>query len=201
MSKLFQIAAVILMAVSLMAKAHGTVTLSPTSIPNGTVGVAYSATITASGGCTPYTWSIISGAIPGGLTLTVSGDTKSDTLAGTPNTAGTYTFKLQAKACGVLGIKGSQTYTVTISSPVQHQVNLSWTQSITPDVTSNNVYRSLISGGPYSQIFASGSPITGYADSTVISGQTYYYVVTAFDSDGDGESGYSNEAQAVIPSP
>jgi fibronectin type 3 domain-containing protein len=41
---------------------------------------------------------------------------------------------------------------------------------------------------------------TTYTDSTVSSGQTYYYVATAVD-DNSEESGYSNEAQAVIPNP
>jgi fibronectin type 3 domain-containing protein len=41
---------------------------------------------------------------------------------------------------------------------------------------------------------------TAYTDSTVVSGQTYYYVATALNSDSQ-ESGYSNQAQAVVPTP
>ncbi len=41
---------------------------------------------------------------------------------------------------------------------------------------------------------------TAYTDSTVQSGTTYYYVVTAVDSSGS-ESNYSNQATAVIPMP
>jgi fibronectin type 3 domain-containing protein len=41
---------------------------------------------------------------------------------------------------------------------------------------------------------------TAYTDSTVASGQTYYYVATAVDGNSD-ESGYSSQAQAVIPTP
>jgi fibronectin type 3 domain-containing protein len=41
---------------------------------------------------------------------------------------------------------------------------------------------------------------TAYNDSTVVSGQTYYYVVTAVNA-SSLESGYSNQVQAVIPTP
>ncbi len=41
---------------------------------------------------------------------------------------------------------------------------------------------------------------TPYADSTVVSGQTYYYVATSVNSAAQ-ESGYSNQTTAVIPNP
>jgi hypothetical protein len=41
---------------------------------------------------------------------------------------------------------------------------------------------------------------TTYTDSTVVSGITYYYVATAVNSESQ-ESGYSNQARAVIPNP
>jgi uncharacterized protein YbcV (DUF1398 family) len=64
--------------------------------PAGTECTAYSATMTASGGTeTGYTWSIISGSLPAGLTMSSSG-TPSTTISGTPTVAsGTYTFTLQ----------------------------------------------------------------------------------------------------------
>ena len=80
----------------------------------------------------------------------------------------------------------------------QHTVTLTWTQSTSPGITSNNVYRGTASGGPYSQIYPSSSPITSYNDVPASSG-TYYYVVTAVSS--AGESGYSNEVQATDPPP
>lgn len=54
----------------------------------GQVSVAYSATLFAAGGVTPYTFSISSGALPPGLSL----NTASGAITGTPTTAGTYTF-------------------------------------------------------------------------------------------------------------
>jgi hypothetical protein len=69
-----------------------TITTS-SSLPAGTVGVSYSQTlpVTASGGTPPYTWSVISGAVPG-----LSLDPSSKILSGTPTTAGAFNFILQA---------------------------------------------------------------------------------------------------------
>jgi hypothetical protein len=60
--------------------------VTTTSLPNGTIGAAYSGTLQASGGNPPYSWSISGGALPPGLT-TVSG---SGVITGTPTTDGTY---------------------------------------------------------------------------------------------------------------
>ena len=56
-------------------------TISTTSLPNGQVGVAYSATLTATGGTTPYAWSITSGVLPTGLSLNAS----TGLISGTPS--------------------------------------------------------------------------------------------------------------------
>ena len=86
---------------------------------------------------------------------------------------------------------------VNPDAPTQHQVALSWTQSTTPGITSNNVYRGTTSGGPYTLIYSSTTPITAYTDTSVVGGDTYYYVVTALI--GTEESGYSNQYQANVP--
>jgi Subtilase family/Putative Ig domain len=57
--------------------------ISTTSLADGQVGAAYSATLTATGGTSPYAWSITSGSLPAGLSLSSSG-----TISGTPTTAG-----------------------------------------------------------------------------------------------------------------
>ncbi len=83
-------------------------------------------------------------------------------------------------------------------APPQHSVDLSWSDS--QGVIGYNVYRGSVSGGPYSQINDVLDPSTSYTDSNVSGGKTYYYVVTAVDSN-HVESGYSNQAKAVVPSP
>ena len=80
---------------------------------------------------------------------------------------------------------------------IQQSVMLTWVES-TSSVVGYNVYRGAQSGGPYTRINSVLEASTSYVDYTVQSGCTYYYVVTAVDSNGL-ESAYSNEVVAVIP--
>jgi hypothetical protein len=81
-----------------------------------------------------------------------------------------------------------------------HTAALTWINSTSANVTGYNVYRSAASGGPYSKLNSSLVSGTSYTDSTVQSGQTYYYVSTAVDNTS-AESSYSNQSQAVVPIP
>jgi hypothetical protein len=86
---------------------------------------------------------------------------------------------------------------LTANTATAGQVTLSWTASATAGVTGYNVYRGTTQGGPYTQI-ASQVATTSYPDSSVTSGNLYYYVVTAV-GPGNVESVYSNEASATAP--
>ncbi len=77
-------------------------------------------------------------------------------------------------------------------------VTLNWVASVSPGVTGYNVYRSVTSGGPYTQLNSAPVTATTFDDNVVEAGQTYYYVVKAKDNAGN-ESGPSNEATAQIP--
>ena len=70
-----------------IAPANSGPTVSTVSLPSGTVGSAYSATLAATGGSAPYTWAQTSGgSLPDGLMLTQG----TGVIAGTPTTAGTF---------------------------------------------------------------------------------------------------------------
>ena len=73
------------------------------------------------------------------------------------------------------------------------KVKLSWTQSTSPGVTQNKIYRSTTNGGPYAVIASIGAN-TSYTDTQVTGGTTYYYVVTAVS--GNGKSAPSNQDSA-----
>jgi fibronectin type 3 domain-containing protein len=79
----------------------------------------------------------------------------------------------------------------------QHTVALSWNPS-TSQVVGYNVYRGSASGGPYARLTTAADANTAYTDSSVQSGQTYYYVTTSVDA-SNVESAYSNQATAAIP--
>jgi HYDIN/CFA65/VesB family protein/centrosomal CEP192-like protein len=81
----------------------------------------------------------------------------------------------------------------------QHSVHLTWDAS-TSSVVGYRVYRATSSSGPFGIISSTTVTSTAYDDSTVSSGATYYYQVTAFDSSGE-ESPASNVATAAIPTP
>jgi hypothetical protein len=79
-----------------------------------------------------------------------------------------------------------------------HSVGLTWSPS-TSSVSGYNVYRGTTPNGPYpTKLNTSLLTTEQFSDSSVVSGQTYYYVVTAVDS-SDVESVDSNQATAVIP--
>jgi hypothetical protein len=117
------------------------------------------------------------------------------TVAFAPATSGTVT--------------GSVTVTSTASDPsvvinlsgagatTSSSITLGWTESAS-GIAGYNVFRSAASDGPYTQLNSSLVTATQYTDSTALAGQTYYYVVTAVSS-SDVQSGYSNQADAVVP--
>ncbi len=86
------------------------VVVSPFSLPqvimpSGEVGTSYSSAIQATGGTTPYSWLVTSGALPPGMGL----NTSSGVISGVPTTAGTYSFAVTANDS---------------SNPVQYQTSL-----------------------------------------------------------------------------
>jgi hypothetical protein len=139
--------------------------------------------------------------------FSISGISFPVTIAPGQNVPFTLTFAPQSAgtANGVLSFTSNASNSPTESltgngvAPQQHSAALSWTDG-SSGITGYNVYRGSVSGGPYSKINSALDANAAYTDASVLAGQTYYYVTTAVDGSG-GESGYSNEAQAVIPSP
>jgi fibronectin type 3 domain-containing protein len=93
----------------------------------------------------------------------------------------------------------SKTQDAALTATALHSVLLNWSASISPNLMNYNVYRGTTTGGPYGVATTLGL-VTSYVDSNVQVGQTYYYVTTVVDDTG-AESGYSNEASAVVPNP
>ena len=179
----------------LVSQCIANVDITTTSLPNGTVGTAYSAVITASGGCTPYKWTIAPGALPAGVTAKVSSTTTTLDLVGTPTSAATDSFAVEVTGCG--GHVSEVSYKVVIQAAANHVVALSWTASTSSDVAGYNVYRGP-DGATWEKINASLLASTGYSDSTVANSTTYYYAATAVDIYGD-ESSKSAAVKAVVP--
>ncbi len=79
------------------------------SLPGGTVGTAYSQTINATGGIAPYSFSIVTGFAPNGVTLSAAG-----ILAGTPTAPGSFTFVIQVTDSR--SVSATQNFTVSMTA-------------------------------------------------------------------------------------
>jgi hypothetical protein len=66
--------------------------VTTTSLPEGAVGVSYNQVLTANEGTPPYQWSIASGQLPQGLSLTAAGE-----LIGTPTQSGGFGFTVRVE--------------------------------------------------------------------------------------------------------
>jgi hypothetical protein len=77
-----------------------------------------------------------------------------------------------------------------------HSVAISWVPS-TSDVIGYYVYRSSVSGGPYTKLSSAVDPSPSFTDTSLFSG-SYFYVVTSV-SPSDVESGFSNEVEVIVP--
>lgn len=188
------------------ATASGQLATSPASLSFGNVTTNTSSTLPVTLSNTGAGSATVSQATLSNTNYSLSGLTLPLTLAAgqstsfsvnfDPGTTGTITGSLSL----VSNASNSPTAVALSGSGVlAHSVNLSWTGS-TSTVSGYNIYRSGQSGGPYTRMNSTLDTSTVYSDASVTSGQTYYYVTTAVDASGN-ESVYSNQAQAVIPTP
>ncbi len=99
---------------SLPITINSALTITTTSVPNGTVNASYSATISASGGITPYSWSIINGSLPPGLNPSNSNNNL--IISGTPTTTGNYTFTAQVTDNENPQVSVTQGFTIVIGT-------------------------------------------------------------------------------------
>jgi fibronectin type 3 domain-containing protein len=181
--------------VALSVQCFANVKITTPTVPNGTVNTAYSAAIQASGGCTPYKWTIVSGVLPTGITAKASVNSTAFNLTETPTKTVTDSFSVKATNCH--GTASQISYKIVIQSSTNHIVNLNWNGSTTGDVVGYNVYRSPDAAN-WTKINLSLIGPTLYTDSTVSNSSTYYYSATAVDVNGK-ESVKTPPVKAVIP--
>jgi hypothetical protein len=116
--------------------AQGPLSISTTTLPDGAINVSYSASLAATGGTTPYTWSITSGTLPTGLSL------KSTTgvISGVPTATGTFNFTARAT--------DSSNPVQTASVPLSIAINTTQEFSLWP----NTATPTTVDGGPDSAV-------------------------------------------------
>ena len=85
--------------------------ITTSSLPNGEVGVAYNQTLQATGGTGPLTWSLVSGALPGGLSLNAA----TGLISGTPTGVGSSSF--MAQVTDSVGVTATQALSLQVTGP------------------------------------------------------------------------------------
>jgi len=173
-------------AYTLVIQPTPALTITTTTLPAATVGVAYSQTLAASGGTLPYAWSVSAGALPGGLAL----DPAPGVISGTPTTAETANFTVMVTDSSVPAATDTQALSIVVSAPGSP---LTITTTTLPDAVFGTAYSQTLaaSGGtpPYSWSISAGALPSGVALSAagVISGAplvsgSFNFTVMATDS-------------------
>jgi large repetitive protein len=158
--------------------------ITTTTLPTPAIGVAYSQTVSTSGGTAPVAFSVSAGALPAGLSLAVS----TGVISGAATTPGVYSFTITATDNN--GVTASQAYSGTVDA------GLSITTATLPTPVIGVAYSQTVatSGGiaPISFSVSAGSLPAGLslaASTGVISGTAttpgaYSFTITATDGNG-----------------
>ncbi|WP_267112368.1 putative Ig domain-containing protein [Xanthomonas sacchari] len=184
--------------------ASPTLTLSPPALPAGTAGSAYSQALSATGGTAPYSYSLATGALPAGMSLSAAG-----VLSGTPTQAGSFVFTATVtdSTAGVPG-QASRSYTLSIAAPT-----LTPGQPTLPAGTAGAAYNQTLStsGGtaPYSYSVVSGALPTGLSLTTagVLSGTpsaagSFAFSIKVSDANGfSATQAYTLTIASAVPAP
>ncbi len=181
----------------------GVLTVTTGSVPNGTLGVAYSAPLAATGGTTPYTWSVSAGVLPPGLSLNAS----TGVISGVPSTGGSYAFQVQAKdTSNPTAQTATALLQITVLSP------LTITTAALPSGTQGVAYSTALAatGGttPYAWSTSAGSlppgltlnAGTGLIFGTPTAGGTFTFTVMVTDTSAPQQT-TTRQLSIVVTSP
>jgi hypothetical protein len=188
-------------ALSIVTYPPGTPAITTVSpLPPGFVSATYNQALSASGGATPYFWSIYSGALPSGLSLNSSG-----VIYGTPASSGTFGFF--AKVAGSNGAYSTKAFTLTVTSgPV-----ITTASTLPPGWVGQPYSQALTASGgaaPYSWSITSGSLPAGLAlgsngliSGTPLSTANSNFVIQVTDNNGVSSTAAFALSTAVPPNP
>jgi hypothetical protein len=91
-----------------------TIVLDDTALAQATGGTPYQRQFSASGGTAPYTFQLLSGSLPGGLSLATNGE-----LSGTPTVAGSFdlTIRTTDSSAGIGPFQDEHIFTLVVNAP------------------------------------------------------------------------------------
>ena len=194
-----------------VATVQCTITIAPPKLTlvcptsTGQVGVPYSSALVASGGVPPYTFSIIAGSLPTGLTLKPT----TGAITGTPTAFGTFTFTakvVDSSGNSVTGVVTTQC-TITIAPPKLTLVCPTSTGQVGVPYSSKLV----ATGGvpPYKFAITAGSlppgltltPGTGAITGTPTAYGTFMFTAQVTDSSGNSTTGVTTTQCSITITP
>ncbi len=171
----------------------------PNPLSAGFISLPYSASLVVEGGHPTYTWSLASGALPNGLTLSPSG-----TISGTPTATGVSSFTV--KATDDTGATNTAATSITINNPIPSIANLStvsamagsagFTLTVNGSGFVNGASTVQWGGDPRSTAFVSANQLTATINTADLAGTGTFNVTVVNAAPGGGTS--SNAPFAVI---
>jgi len=174
--------------------------VSTTSLPNAIIGVAYHVDLVAGGGLAPYTWSVVGGALPPGLTLRAGGF-----IDGTATVVGSFAFSVRVTDGSSPSQSASASLSITVTPP------LSIRTMTLPEGTVSVAYSAQLDaiGGnlPYTWSLRMGSlppgltlgASTGIIGGTPTTPGTYDFAVRVTDSSNPREN--ANRMLSIVVTP
>src|SRR5258708_18907956 len=179
--------------------------ISTSSLRDGQVGSAYLGLLTASGGRTPYTWSVAAGSsLPSWMTLNVA----TGQLSGTPSQSGTVSFTIQVMDCSSTPQSESELFSVNITGPS----SLSITTSFLPNGRVSTAYATTAiaaTGGtpPYMWSVSTGSlppglalgTSTGQVSGTPTQSGAFTFTIQVIDSGSPAKTATKQYTVTIVP--
>ncbi len=144
-------------AASLSVTLNSRLTAATATLPDGAVAMAYTTTLTSTGGVGSTAWSIASGSLPAGLSLNSS----TGVISGTPTTGGTYSFVAEVSDAGITNCTGA-------NSPACASFSITVT-SIPPTITTPSLPAGAV-GESYGVTLAATGGAPPYSNWTITSG-------------------------------
>ncbi|HVF35148.1 MAG TPA: ice-binding family protein [Candidatus Saccharimonadia bacterium] len=164
------------------------ITVNPATLPNGAAGAPYNQTVSATGGTAPYTYTVSSGQLPGGLVLNPA----TGAITGTPAAAGTFTFSVTARDANTcLGTRPYQIVVAALGCPA-----ITLNPATLPPGNTGVIYNQTITAsggqGPYMFSVASGAlpagltlnPTTGVISGLPTTPGFFNFTIGAVDANG-----------------
>ena len=164
------------------------VSVLPATLPNATLNLAYSQSVSGSGGTGPYTYTLSSGQLPPGLSL----NALTGAITGAPTAIGSFTFTVTATDAN--GCFGSRNYTINVALPGCPVISLD-PSSLPPAINGQPYSQSVTASGgvpPYTYSVTTGAlpagltlnPASGLISGTSTVTGLFNFTITATDVNG-----------------